>query len=252
MTITSRISSDEVSRNYHRIYDEIARACARVGRDPAEVTVVAVSKTVGVPEVACAIEAGLHDFGENRTSLFNEKRAAFPAERWHFIGSIQTNKIREFVGRAALVHSVASERVLRKVASRACTLGVVQRLLLEVNVSGELSKDGLMPSELPELLRIASELEGIEVCGLMTMAPQGDEQAARRAFAGLRELRDRYAAVFDITGRVRLCELSMGMSEDYPLAVEEGATIVRIGRSIWTEKAPDGWRISEGLARTGS
>jgi pyridoxal phosphate enzyme (YggS family) len=192
-----------------------------------------VSKTVGREEVACAIEAGIHEFGENRTGPFNEKRDAFPHERWHFIGSIQTNKIKEFVGRAALVHSVASERVLRAVAKRAQTMGVIQELLLEVNVSGEVSKDGVMPALLPDLLHIASGLEGIKVCGLMTMAPQGDEDAARLAFRGLRELRERYKATFEITERIHLYELSMGMSEDYALAVEEGATIVRIGRSIW-------------------
>jgi pyridoxal phosphate enzyme (YggS family) len=193
-----------------------------------------VSKTVGLSEVEAAIEAGIHDFGENRTSLFNEKRAAFPAERWHFIGSIQTNKIRDFVGRAELVHSVASERVLEGIARRAQALGLTQRLLFEINVSGEPSKDGIAPAGLSELLERASTLEGIEVCGLMTMAPQGDAAAARAAFSGLRELRDRYASRYEMTGRVQLRELSMGMSEDYPLAIEEGATMVRIGRSVWS------------------
>jgi pyridoxal phosphate enzyme (YggS family) len=242
MTTTSRTFSsgaieEAIADNYRRVRDEIARVCARVGRDPAEITIVAVSKTVGLEEVARAIEAGIHEFGENRTNLFNAKRDAFPAERWHFIGSIQTNKIKEFVGRAALVHSVASERALRGVAKRAQSIGVTQRLLLEVNVSGEPSKDGVVPAELPDILTVASGLEGIKVCGLMTMAPQGDKAAARLTFSGLRELRDRYAPRFEMTGRIQLCELSMGMSEDYPLAVEEGATIVRIGRSIWAGEA---------------
>jgi pyridoxal phosphate enzyme (YggS family) len=225
--------SATVADNYCVIRETIARACARVGRDADEVRVIAVSKTVGPEAVAEAVAAGIHDFGENRTNLFNAKREAFPHERWHFIGGIQTNKIKEFVGRATLVHSVASERVLEGIARRAQQLGIVQRLLIEVNVSGEHSKDGVTPATLPELLRFAGQLEGIEVCGLMTMAPQGDAQAARITFKGLRMLRDDCAALGTITERVQLRELSMGMSEDYSLAVEEGATIVRIGRSLW-------------------
>ncbi|MDR1083172.1 MAG: YggS family pyridoxal phosphate-dependent enzyme [Coriobacteriales bacterium] len=225
--------SSVIADNYHAICERIADACARVGRDPAEVTIVAVSKTVGVEEVAQAIRSGMHDFGENRTAMFNAKREAFPDERWHFIGSIQTNKIKDFVGRAALVHSVASERALRGIAKRAQMLGLSQKVLLEVNVSGEQSKDGIAPNALPTLLECASELEGIEVKGLMTMAPQGNADSARATFRALRKLRERFAASGGATGRIQLRELSMGMSEDYPLAVEEGATIVRIGRSIW-------------------
>jgi pyridoxal phosphate enzyme (YggS family) len=228
-----RAAGSVIADNHRRIREEIAAACARVGRDPAEVTVVAVSKTVGLAEVARAVEGGIHDFGENRSKPFNEKRTAFPDERWHFIGSIQTNKIKEFVGRAALVHSVASERALEGIARRACLLGCVQRLLIEVNVSGEGSKDGATPALLPLLLERAAELEGIEVAGLMTMAPQGDRAAAREAFASLRRLRDDRAASLGPLERVPLRELSMGMSEDYAIAVEEGATIVRIGRSMW-------------------
>jgi uncharacterized pyridoxal phosphate-containing UPF0001 family protein len=112
-------------------------------------------------------------------------------------------------------------------------LNITQPLLIEVNVSGEQSKDGVVPAELPGLLERACALEGVEVRGLMTMAPQGDAAVARATFRGLRELRDRLAVRYEITGRVQLRELSMGMSEDYPLAVEEGATIVRIGRSVW-------------------
>lgn len=222
-----------VAENHLRIRAEIDAACRRVGRSPSEVRLVAVSKTVGTAEVLAAIEAGIHDFGENRTAVFNEKRDAFPNERWHFIGSIQTNKIREFVGRAELVHSVASERVLVGISKRAVQLGLVQKLLIEVNVSGETSKDGVIPGELSGILRTAARMEGIEVCGLMTMAPQGDLERARTTFKALRGLRDRYRTDFEVTGRIQLRELSMGMSEDYAVAIEEGATIVRIGRSIW-------------------
>ena len=225
--------SFNIAQNRASILSQIAAACERVGRDPAEVTLVAVSKTVGVGEVAEALEAGIHDFGENRTSLFKEKQEAFPDERWHFIGSIQTNKIKEFVGKAALVHSVSSQRALAAIARRAQLLGVVQKLLIEVNVSGEESKDGISPDALGGLLEAAAGLEGIEVRGFMTMAPQGDETEIRAAFRGLRELRDALAASYRDCECIQLDELSMGMSDDFPIAVEEGATIVRIGRSIW-------------------
>ncbi|MCL1847139.1 MAG: YggS family pyridoxal phosphate-dependent enzyme [Coriobacteriia bacterium] len=223
----------KVAENHSLILSQIAAACQRVGRNPAEVTLVAVSKTVGAAEVALAIQAGIHDFGENRTALFEEKQQLFPEERWHFIGSIQTNKIKDFVGKAALVHSVASDRALVAIAKRAQALGVTQRLLLEVNVSGEQSKDGTGPQELDRLLDLAQGLEGIEVRGLMTMAPQADERTVRACFQALRELRDRFTVAYRGAERIFLHELSMGMSDDFPLAVEEGATIVRIGRTVW-------------------
>jgi len=223
----------DISKNYHEILAQISEACARVGRDPSLVRLVAVSKTVGAEEIAAAIAAGIGDFGENRTDQFRLRQEQFPEANWHFIGSIQTNKIKDIVGKAALIHSVSSERALVAIARRAQFMDVTQRLLIEVNISGEESKDGISPDQLDGLLDRAADLEGIEVRGLMTMAPQGDLRAARVAFRGLRELRDSFIASFGASGRIRLQELSMGMSEDFSLAVEEGATIVRVGRSIW-------------------
>jgi len=223
----------DIEKNYRAVLAQIAEACERVGRDPSMVKLVAVSKTVGHEEIAAALSAGIRDFGENRTVQFNEKQELFPDANWHFIGSIQTNKIKDIVGRAALIHSVSSERALVAIARRAQALGVTQKLLIEVNVSGEESKDGIPTNQLDELLDRAEELEGIEVRGLMTMAPQGDIRASRAAFRGLRELRDSFISSYGASGRIRLRELSMGMSEDFSLAVEEGATIVRIGRNIW-------------------
>lgn len=223
----------KISDNYQRILSQIAAACQRAGRDPKEVTLVAVSKTVDLPQIATAIDAGIHNFGENRTNLFAQRESAYPQEHWHFIGSIQTNKVRDFVGKAQLVHSVASVRALAAIARRAQALGVVQRVLVEVNVSGEESKDGVAPEGLDEILDAAADHEGIEVRGLMTMAPLADEHTVRGVFRQLRELRDSYVASYQAAGRIQLHELSMGMSQDFALAVEEGATIVRIGRSIW-------------------
>lgn len=222
-----------IAMRYKRIRSTVAQACSRVGRDPADVRIVGVSKTVGLPEIAQAIEAGVDDFGENRTRLFDQRVRAFPEKRWHFIGTIQTNKIKDFVGRAALVHSVASERALRGIARRAWMMDVVQPVLLEVNVSGEASKDGVDPVELPDLLAVASTLDGIEVQGLMTMAPRGDEDLARKTFRELSALRAFHAKRHVADKRVNLLELSMGMSEDYEVAVEEGATIIRVGRTLF-------------------
>lgn len=198
-----------------------------------DVTLVAVSKTVGPEEVRAAIAAGVHDFGENRTVLFKEKQMVFPDESWHFIGSIQTNKIKDFVGKATLVHSVASERALVAIAKRAEAAGLVQSVLLEVNMSGEAHKDGLSASGVDAVLDAACELAGVRVQGLMTMAAQGDLTAARKSFEGLGRLRDKYKEMYNNEKNVKLVDLSMGMSDDFGIAIEEGATIVRIGRSLW-------------------
>jgi len=222
-----------IGDNIAGIRQEIADACQRSGRNPAEVRLVAVSKTVGLSEVASAIAAGQHDFGENRSSLLLEKSAAYPGERWHFIGRIQTNKLKDIVGRACLIHSLASERALIAVDRRAELAGISQDVLLEVNVSGELSKDGLAPDEVDALLHSAASMAHVRVQGLMTMAPLGDLAAARKAFAALHQLRDGLAAAYNSCDNICLKELSMGMSDDYPIAVEEGATIIRVGRSVW-------------------
>ncbi len=222
-----------IKRNVEAIRADIDAACSKAGRSLSDVTLVAVSKTVGLDEVKAAVAANVHDFGENRTSLFMEKHAAFPRENWHFIGSIQTNKIKDFVGKADLVHSVASDRALDAISKRACTLDVTQKLLIEVNTSREASKDGIQGSELNRILEKACELKGIKVVGLMTMAAPGDILEAQKCFAYLRELRDRHAGQYGATGIIELTELSMGMSDDFGKAVEEGATIVRIGRSVW-------------------
>ena len=222
-----------IAENRELILKQIAEACESVGRDPSEVRLVAVSKTVGLTELSEAREAGIHDFGENRAKMFKEKYEAFPDEHWHFIGSVQTNKVKDYVGKAALIHSVASEHALTAISRRAQLLGIIQSLLIEVNLSGEESKDGTTPDGLNSLLDLAAGLEGIEVKGLMTMAPQAQAETVRAVFRGLRELRDSLFASYGALGRVQLRELSMGMSDDFPLAVQEGATILRIGRSIW-------------------
>jgi len=201
------------------------------------VLIVAVSKTVGVPEITDAIVAGIHDFGENRTKPFLEKQQALPREHWHFIGHIQTNKLKDVVGRACLIHSVESIHALEVISRLATEREVCQRVLIEVNTSREASKDGVHADEVPHLLETAHRLSGIEVHGLMTMAPIltfEHDDSARRTFAALRELRDNLVPVFAGAENISLNELSMGMSDDFEDAVLEGATIVRIGRRLWS------------------
>lgn len=218
----------EMNVKYEEVAAQVAEACARAGRAAGEVAVVAVSKTVGPDEVSCAIKQGARNFGENRPDQLMLKADQFTDVTWHFIGNIQSRRIRDIVGRATLIHSLFEERHARKIDEVAREHGIVQDVLLEVNVSGEESKSGLAPADVRALAECCATLPNVRVRGLMTMAPLGDMAAARKAFAGLRALRDELQPDFrDCT------ELSMGMTDDWPIAIEEGATIVRIGRAIF-------------------
>jgi len=224
-----------LEQRYAEAVRELAAVCQSVGRDPAEVRMVAVSKTVGPSEVERAIAAGAVDFGENRPDQLMEKADLFPQSRWHFIGNIQSRRIRDIVGRATLVHSLFQESHARKINEVAGERGIVQDVLVEVNVSGESSKSGVAPAEASDLVRICTELSHVRVCGLMTMAPQGDADAAHDAFAGLARLRDELRMSLRSQDAAAFSELSMGMSDDWRIAVEQGATIVRIGRAIFSD-----------------
>lgn len=224
------------------ILRRIARAAARAGRDPRDVELVAVSKTVGVEEVVAAIGAGYRRFGENRPQELGRKlsglagRDDLPAVSFDMIGNLQTNKINSVLGRVGLIHSVSSLHLAQAVSSRAARalaegrLAAEQDILLEVNVSGEESKSGFAPDELRRALPELLSLPGVRIRGLMTMAPRGNAATARRTFAGLRALRDELR---DHDEGIDLAELSCGMSEDFECAVEEGSTIVRLGRVVF-------------------
>ena len=221
---------------YERTVAEAAACCEACGRDPKSVVVVAVSKTVGADEVAEAIEAGAHDFGENRPDSLEGKRARFPQQTWHFIGNIQSRRIPDIVRDAALVHSLYQQRHVPKFDAAAAASGKVQDVLLEVNVSGEASKSGLAPDEVEGMLEHCLGLANLRVCGLMTMAPQGDQSVARASFEGLRELRDRLKTAHPACDDPRFMhDLSMGMSEDWREGIAAGATIVRIGRAVFDD-----------------
>ena len=221
-----------VASRYEAVLRQVADAADVVGRDPSAVTVVGVTKTVGIPEIKAAIAAGILDLGENRVQEFLGKYGLFPEARWHFIGTLQTNKVKDVVGRAALIHSVDSLHLLEHVERRASEAGVVQPVLLQVNVSGETSKHGMTEEDAEECLRAAAEMDAVEVRGLMTMAP-----FAPRA-EDVRPVFRECAALFASLNAMRLngvvlTELSMGMTNDFRVAIEEGATIVRVGRAIF-------------------
>ncbi len=224
-----------ITTQYESIAQEVRRVCEECGRNPQEVRLVAVSKTVTADRVQDAIDGGARDFGENRPDQIMEKQALYPQMNWHFIGNVQSRRIKDIVGCATLIHSVYQPGHLAKIESAAANIGKVQDILIEVNVSGEESKGGVRPEDLPAMLEAASELPHVAVRGLMTMAPQGSLEVAEDCFAQLRQLRDKANESFLPEGMSALSELSMGMSEDWHCAIAQGATIIRIGRAIFSE-----------------
>lgn len=220
-----------IAERYEAVRRRVRDAADAVGRDPHDVTIVAVAKTVGPAEVRKAIAAGIRDFGENRVQEFVGKHGLFPEVRWHFVGTLQSNKVQHVVGKACLIHSVDSVRLLERIDRVAQAMGIVQPVLLEVNVSGEPSKHGFAIEEVEEAVALGAKLPGVDVRGLMTMAPLARPESVRWVFRRLHDLFESLAAM-RFNG-VDLTELSMGMTNDFEVAIEEGATIVRIGRAIF-------------------
>lgn len=224
-----------LKERWEGVCNEVAEVCEKCGRKPEDVKIIAVSKTVGADVVGEGIELGMTDFGENREKPFNEKLALYPQANWHFIGTLQSNKAKQVVGKACLIHSLDRPSLLHAIQKEAAKLGVVQDVLVEVSISGEESKGGIAPADLPAFLEELSSCANIRCRGLMTMAPRGDVETARETFAGLRILAAKMAEEFGGRDNISMNELSMGMSEDWPVAIEEGATMVRIGRKIFSE-----------------
>lgn len=224
-----------IARHYQQVAEEVREVCRQCGRPADAVRLVAVSKTVGVEGAREALEAGARDFGENRPDQIAEKSRALPEARWHFIGNIQSRRIPEIVEAAALIHSLYQRRHAEKIDRAAEALGKVQDVLIEVNVSGEESKSGVAPDEALDLVRACAALPHVQVCGLMTMAPQGDKDVARATFAGLAALADDIRAQLLPEEAALFTELSCGMSEDWPEAIACGSTMVRVGRAIFSE-----------------
>jgi pyridoxal phosphate enzyme (YggS family) len=206
-----------------------SRLAAVRGALPAGVTLVAVSKTQPADAIREAYDAGQRDFGENYAQEWRAKADALQdltELRWHFIGGLQTNKVKYLAGRVAFVHTVDREELARELSRRFALRGAVARVFLEVNVGGETSKEGCAPGDAPALARAVAVLPGVELVGLMCIPPPDDDP--RPHFRMLRDLRD----------RLGLRELSMGMSADWRVAVEEGSTFVRVGTAIFGARPP--------------
>ncbi len=218
-----------VAENLARVRERMAAACRRAGRSPDEVTLVGVSKGVPARAVAEAYTAGLQDVGENRVQEAAAKIETLAAQgvrpRWHLVGHLQTNKAKTVTGLFAILHSVDSVRLAQALSRRARE---PLPILLEVNVAQEASKFGFTPREVASSLQSIADLPNLDVRGLMTIAPQTDQpESVRPIFQRLRELRD----------ELGLRDLSMGMTNDFEVAIEEGATMVRVGRAIFGERS---------------
>jgi PLP dependent protein len=220
-----------IAENLEAVRERIRLALARAGDEGRDVTLVAVSKGRSVGAIREAARAGQGVFGENRAQELNEKLGSIGLDLdWHFIGHLQRNKVNMVVGRTSLIHSVDSLRLLESIAARAKELETTQDILLQVNTSGEESKHGMEEEGAAAILERAMALPPVRVCGLMTIAPLGTAVEARRCFVRLRELRDSLQRDHAPQG---LEVLSMGMTQDFEVALEEGANMVRIGTAIF-------------------
>lgn len=221
-----------LAENLVTVRKKVVQAALRAGTDPNTILLVAVSKTVGLKEIGLAYQHGISDFGENRVQDLMQKQSEFPQAKWHMIGHLQTNKVRDLIGRTCLIHSLDRWALAEYIERRAEREGVVVPTLLQINVSGEESKGGVAPSEVNDFLTALSQFSHLRVQGLMTMAPEVDNpEETRPVFKEMRRL-------FDTIKRqnypqVEMCFLSMGMTQDFEVAIEEGANIVRVGRALF-------------------
>lgn len=222
------------SDNYRRICEEIHETAIRYGRKPEELTLVAVTKSVDWKTANLLYAQGQRDFGENRVQQALEKHEQSPSDcRWHLIGSLQSNKVSKVIGKFTLIHSVDSPELAHKLSQESCKRDLITPILLQSNTSGEKAKHGLSPEQWKERFKEILNLPGISIEGLMTIAPFiDDESVIRKCFVRLRNLREELSVFAD--GRQRLLHLSMGMSHDFPFAIAEGATILRIGTALFS------------------
>lgn len=222
-----------LKENLAFVENEIQEACKRAGRDRRDVTLIAVSKTKPVSELKEAYDLGVRVFGENKVQELADKYEKLPKDiHWHMIGHLQRNKVKYIIDKVDLIHSVDSLRLAETIESEAAKRNITVNILIEVNVAGEESKFGLSPQELPKFVEEVAKFPHIHVQGLMTIAPfVEDSEENRSIFESLRKLS------VDIEGKnvdnMTMRVLSMGMTNDYSVAVEEGATMVRVGTGIF-------------------
>lgn len=230
------MSASVIKENYHEVLNHVGSACRRAGRDTKEVTLIAVSKTKPVDMLQEVYDCGCRDFGENKVQEIMDKYDKLPSDiRWHMIGHLQTNKVKYIVDKVYMIHSVDSLKLAKEISKEAVKKNVTVKVLLEVNVAKEDTKFGLLTEEVLDFYKEVIDLPGLKVCGLMTIAPYVDNpEENRQHFVKLKQLMVDIAD--ENTDNISVGELSMGMTGDYEVAIEEGATYVRVGTGIFGER----------------
>lgn len=223
-----------IRENLHIVEERIMEACLRAGRKSTDISLVAVSKTQPIDAIEEALKAGLTHFGENKAQELRDKNSIIKANlHWHFIGHLQTNKVKYIIDSAEYIHSVDSFRLAEEINKKAANIGKVQKILFEIKTSSEESKFGIQNDfDFFELIEKVNSLENLKAVGLMTMAPYTDDESViRECFKKLRLLiNNARKKGYDLT------ELSMGMTNDYEIAIEEGATMIRIGTALFGDR----------------
>ncbi|HEX2945455.1 MAG TPA: YggS family pyridoxal phosphate-dependent enzyme [Clostridia bacterium] len=238
MNDNSNYSEDQkiIRDNYEAIRDRVLKAAARAGRDPGEIKIIAVSKTMSADRIKAAYDIGIADFGENRVQELCDKTDILNIGcNWHLIGHLQTNKVKYIIDRVSMIHSLDSLELAGEIQKRAQKAGRRVDVLVQVNVAGEESKFGIKPEETLDFIREAGKLENLRIKGLMTIAPMAENpEEIRWVFANLRKL------LIDISreniDNIDMDYLSMGMSNDFEAAIEEGSNIVRIGTALFGKR----------------
>lgn len=226
-----------ICENLELVNRRIGKACRKADRDPSEITLVAVSKTKPVGDIEKALSCGHLHFGENRARELQDKMEQIdnPDIQWHMVGALQTNKIKYMVERVNWIESVPKKKTLREIEKRASRIGRIINTLIQINISGEDQKSGCNPDDLEKLLKYAQGLEHVRVRGLMGIATLVDDpEEVRPEFRLLREVLEKHKHLEN--EHVQLNQLSMGMTNDLEVAIQEGATIVRVGRAIFGER----------------
>lgn len=225
-----------LNESFNQVQDAVEKACYAASRDPKEVTIIVVSKTKPVSMIQELYDMGVRDFGENKVQELVEKYEQLPKDiRWHMIGHLQRNKVKYIIDKVSLIHSVDSLRLLETINREAEKKNRIVNVLIEINIAGEETKYGILPEELAEFSSRFVRLHNVKLCGLMTVAPNVlDPEKNRMYFEDLKKLSVDILSKNIDNGNVSI--LSMGMSGDYLVAIDEGATMVRIGSSIFGER----------------
>ena len=230
---------EDICTNIEELQNRISQACEHAGRDASEITLVAVSKTKPIDDIKTAFGCGQIHFGENRAKELQDKMDNYENEdiQWHMVGNLQTNKIKYMVERVNWIHSIEKSKYLREIEKRASRIDRVINTLIQINISGEDQKSGCEPDDLKEILKFAQGLDHVRVRGLMGMATFVDPEEVekiRPEFKMLKDIRDEHRNYE--SENVQLDELSMGMTNDLEIAIQEGSTMLRVGRAIFGER----------------